>query len=180
MARFAAFLRGMNVGGHRITNDDLRAEFEALGLESVSTFRASGNVVFEGALESEKKLRDRIEMGLEKGLGYAVPTFVRTAAEMGEIAGHEPFAKELVTASKGKLQVAFLQSAPRKAAKKKVLALATDEDRLAFGKRELFWLPSGGILDSELDQEAIGSELGQSTTRTMGTVEQLAAKFFGG
>jgi hypothetical protein len=31
--------------------------------------------------------------------------------------------------------------------KKKALALGTDQDRLAFGKRELFWLPSGGYVE---------------------------------
>ena len=47
MTLHAAFLRGMNVGGQRITNAELRDEFEALGFESVTTFRASGNVIFE-------------------------------------------------------------------------------------------------------------------------------------
>ncbi len=46
MNRYIAFLRGMNIGGRRITNDGLRSHFEALGCEEVATFRASGNVVF--------------------------------------------------------------------------------------------------------------------------------------
>ena len=41
MPRYAAFLRGINVGGHRLTNDELRAHFEALGLREVRVFRAS-------------------------------------------------------------------------------------------------------------------------------------------
>ena len=59
-----------------------------------------------------------------------------------------------------------------------MLALATDQDLLAFGKRELFWLPSGGTLDSELDRKAIDRLLGPTTMRTKGTVDLLAAKFF--
>ena len=47
MARYVAFLRGMNLGRRRITNDALRAEFEALGFGGVATFLASGNVIFE-------------------------------------------------------------------------------------------------------------------------------------
>ena len=177
MPLHAAFLRGMNLGGRRITNDDLRAQFEALGFESVATFRASGNVVFESGRESEAKLRDRIERGLERGLGYAVPTFIRSASELTEIAATEPFDPKQVRASKGKLQVSMLGKSPAKAARAKALALATDDDLLAFGKRELFWLPSGGTLDSELDQKALGKLLGEATMRTMGTIEQLAAKF---
>jgi uncharacterized protein (DUF1697 family) len=41
MERYVAFLRGMNLGNRRIKNDELRAEFEALGFEGVATFRAS-------------------------------------------------------------------------------------------------------------------------------------------
>ena len=49
MARYVAFLRGMNLGNRRIKNHELRAEFERLGFEEVATFRASGNVVFGSA-----------------------------------------------------------------------------------------------------------------------------------
>ena len=177
MALHGAFLRGMNVGGHRITNAELRAEFESLGFESVATFRASGNVVFESKGKSESKLRTEIEKGLEEGLGYAVPTFIRTAAELQKIAAAEPFEAKAVKASKGKLQVELLSKSPTKANRDKVLALATDQDLLAFGKRELFWLPSGGTLDSDLDHKAIEKLVGQATTRTLGTMEQLAGKF---
>ena len=45
MSRYAAFLRGMNVGGHRLSNDELRSHFAALGFAEVATFRASGNGV---------------------------------------------------------------------------------------------------------------------------------------
>ena len=167
----------MNLGGRRITNADLTAQFEALGFESVATFRASGNVVFESPRESEAKLRERIEQGLEKGLGYTVPTFIRTAAELEEIASAEPYAPEQIEASKGKLQVSMLAEAPTKAKREKALALATDDDLLEFGKRELFWLPSGGTLESDLDQKALTELIGQATMRTMGTIEQLTAKF---
>ena len=50
MALYAAFLRGMNVGGHRITNAELGAIFTAMDLQDARCFRASGNVVF-GASE---------------------------------------------------------------------------------------------------------------------------------
>jgi uncharacterized protein (DUF1697 family) len=59
---------------------------------------------------------------------------------------------------------------------KKTLALATDEDLLAIEGRELYWLPSGGISESGLDLKAIDAALGAGTMRTMGTVEQIAAK----
>ena len=70
----------------------------------------------------------------------------------------------------------MLAKKPTAAARKKVLALATEEDQLAIERRELFWLPSGGTLESELDLKAIEKALGKGTQRTMGTIEQIAAK----
>lgn len=177
MERYVAFLRGMNLGGRRIRNEELRAEFERLGFEGVATFRASGNVVFESDGGSEAKLAARIEAGLGEALGYAVPVFLRGAAEVAAIAAHAPFSPKALAASKGKLQVSLLAKKPSAAARKKVLTLASADDLLAIEGRELFWLPSGGILDSGLDLKAIEAALGPDTRRTIGTIEQIAAKY---
>ena len=180
MRDFVAFLRGINVGGHRVKGPQLCAVFEELGCRDVSTFRASGNVVFDADREPEAQLAARIEKGLEEALGYEAITFLRSAEEVRRIAREQPFAAALLGGSKGKLQVAMLPSEPAARARKEVLALATDEDRLAFGKRELYWLPEGGTQESTLDWKAIGAALGNSssTLRTKGTVEQIAAKHF--
>ncbi|MCB0874962.1 MAG: DUF1697 domain-containing protein [Solirubrobacterales bacterium] len=174
---YAAFLRGMNLGNRRITNDDLRAEFERIGLDSPQTFQAAGNVVFESSNESESALTKLIESELEAGLGYPVPTVLRSRPELEELVVAEPFPAEDVKGSKGKLQVMLLAAKPTAAARKRVLGHATDQDRLAFGARELFWLPSGGMSDSDLDLRAIEKALPTATTRTRGTIERLAAKF---
>jgi len=173
--RYAAFLRGVNVGrNHRVSSAELKEMFEELGAEDVATFRTSGNVVFE----APRNMALAIEEHLEKSLGYQVAIFLRTAKELKEIAAHEPFPAKDVKAAKGKLQVSMLGRKPTAAVQKKALALATDDDRLAFGKRELYWLPSGGTLESDLDRKALDDLLGPTTMRTKGTVELLAAKFF--
>jgi uncharacterized protein (DUF1697 family) len=178
MDRFVAFLRGMNIGGRRIKNEELRAAVEGLGFEGVATFRASGNVVFESEKGAPAKIVSRLEEGLADALGYEVPVFLRTDAEVRTIAAHEPFDAAQAAGSAGKLQVALLLTRPTAAAKKEVLALATGEDRLAIRGRELYWLPSGGISDSELDLNAIGATLGLTTMRTKGTIDQIAARHF--
>lgn len=173
--RYAAFLRAVNLGrNRRVSGADLKRLFEEAGAEDVSTFRTSGNVVFEAPRDMTRKL----EGHLEKELGHEMVIFTRTEGELKAIAAHEPFPAGEVDASKGKLQVLLLGSKPPAATRKKALALATDEDRLAFGDRELFWLPSGGTQGSSLDQNALGKLLGKATMRTMGTIEQLTAKFF--
>ena len=172
VATHAAFLRGMNVGGHRITNDDLRAAFAETGFEDVGVFRASGNVAFDAGNGDPTAT---IETGLESALGYAVPTFVRTAKEMHTLAADEPFDAKTLEAAKGKLQVVFLRKRPPKS----VLDRATESDQLALGAgAELYWLPSGGLMESELGMAGLADLAGAATTRTKGTVEQITKKFF--
>jgi uncharacterized protein (DUF1697 family) len=107
-----------------------------------------------------------------------VAVFLRTASEIRALADQQPFGRPLLANSKGKLQVVMLSAKPPTRARKEVLALATDEDRLAFGDRELYWLPSGGTRDSALDFRAIEKLLGSTTMRTKGTIEVMAAKYF--
>ena len=48
LIKYAAFLRGINVGGHTIIKmGELRKVFESLGFWNVKTVLASGNVLFE-------------------------------------------------------------------------------------------------------------------------------------
>jgi uncharacterized protein (DUF1697 family) len=171
----AAFLRGMNLGNRRITNAELQERFEALGFDSVATFQAAGNVVFECGETGEDELVASIERGLEDGLGYAVPTVLRSEEELRGIATAEPFPAAALAAG-GKLQVLLLAAPPPVSARDAVLAHASTEDGLAFGPRELYWLPSGRTTDSDLDLRTIERELPPGTMRTRGTIERLVAK----
>jgi len=178
MHRHAAFLRGMNLGGRRLTNERLRGCFTAMGFDEVATFRASGNVIFTATEQPVGALERHIEAELEGALGYAVPTFIRAAADLRAIAARRPFAKEAPKRPAGKLQVALLAAPPSRATRSRLLALASDEDRLELGPRELYWLPSGGILESALDMKALEQLVGPMTMRTMGTVELIAERYF--
>jgi uncharacterized protein (DUF1697 family) len=180
MSEYAAFLRGMNVGGHRLSNAELQKHFRALGFSEVHTFRASGNVLFAAASEPVEEMAAHIESGLKSALGYDVPVFLRSSREIHKIAALQPFEQAHLEASKGKLQVMMLSAKPSAKARKQVLQLAGGDDLLAFGDRELHWLPSGGILDSQLDFKAVGELLGPTSTRTKGTIDQIVAKYFAG
>ena len=180
MPRYAAFLRGMNLGRRRVRNEELVEAFEAMGLANASAFLASGNVVFDAGGRGAKSpgaLRRRIEDGLLGAFDYAVPTFIRSAAEIQAIA--ECDAKPLVGESDGKPQIVLLQDSPSPAARKAILELATSDDRLAWLDRELLWRPAGPMSRSELDVRAIEKLAGGvMTIRTVRTIERMAAKHF--
>jgi uncharacterized protein (DUF1697 family) len=178
MERYVAFLRGMNLGNRRIKNDELRRYFEGLGLADIACFRASGNVIFAAEGGHGTELTGRIEAGLAESLGYEVPVFLRADAELRAMSAHEPFERSALAASKGKVQVVLLAQQPAAANRKEALALSSEDDRLAIEGSELYWLPRGGMSESELDLKAIGAALGLHTIRTKGTIDQIAAKYF--
>jgi len=177
-SRWVALLRALNLGRRRITNEALTEAFVNMGFDPVHTFLASGNVVL-GSDATSARLETIIADGLEASLGYAVPAFVRSAAEVMAIAVEAPFAGAKGRDG-GKPQVAFLRTAPKSAAMREVEALATEEDQLLFSGRELYWLPAGGISKSELDLDRVGRLVGPMTIRTHNTVARLAKKFLSG
>jgi uncharacterized protein (DUF1697 family) len=67
--RYVALLRGINVGGRTLIKmAELKTCVEALGLADVSTYIASGNVLFDsdrGAAELERKIEHAIEQHFE-------------------------------------------------------------------------------------------------------------------
>jgi uncharacterized protein (DUF1697 family) len=169
--RYAAFLRGINVGGTRIGKDDLCAPFTALGFEDVTTFRASGNVIFDAPKQTPTALANKIEKALADDLGFTkATTFIRTAAEMRALAKDEPFPRE----PDQKLHVLFCLKKPPAS----VLEYETAGDRLKIGKKELYWAPEGRMTDSELDLKAVEKLIGANTMRTKGTVDQIAERWF--
>jgi uncharacterized protein (DUF1697 family) len=176
----AAFLRAVNLGATRqVKSAELCACLEGAGFDEVASFRTSGNVVFR-ATGSAGELARRVERALADDFGFEVPVYLRTAAQLRRIAAQQPFPKKVVEASKGKLQVALLPAKPSAKKSNEVLALASDDDRLALGGSELYWLPSGGTQQSGLDVKTIDRAIGPYTMRTMGTIEALTEKFFGG
>lgn len=172
---YVAFLRGMNVGRRRITNDELCGCFRDLGLQNPWAFLASGNVAFESPSASRTQVSQLVETGLSEALGYDVPTFLRTEKEVAAIAAALPFTGPR-RATGGKLQVSLLAKTPGAAERKKALSFATRQDRLAIDGREFYWLPEGKITESELDLKGIEAALGSMTMRTQRTLQRLSKK----
>ena len=62
MKKYIAFLRAINVGGHNVRMDDLKAVFERQGFRNVETFIASGNVIFNSDTHDPEVLEQKIEI----------------------------------------------------------------------------------------------------------------------
>jgi uncharacterized protein (DUF1697 family) len=176
MGRWFAFLRAINTGDRRLTNEALLAPFGELGFTDVAAYQAAGNVTF-GCDDPGLVDEGRIEDVLAEAYGFEVPTFVRSAGEVAALVVAEPFTAKELASTAGKVQVAFLRSAPTPDQLVALHALAPAEDRVVVIGREWYWLPVEGISASQLPVSRVEGVLGELTMRTLGTVQRMAAKY---
>lgn len=176
MPRFVAFLRAINVGGHVVKMDALRAHFETLGFTDVKTFIASGNVLFTSRSKVGARLERTIERHLHTSLGYEVKTFVRTAEEVAAIAAHKPFTEAQLRTAHA-VNVGFFAAPVGPAVTRALMALRTDDDDFHVRGREVYWLRRKSWNEGTLDYAVFERTLKATATfRGVNTVSRLAAQ----
>jgi uncharacterized protein (DUF1697 family) len=164
MGSFVALLRAVNVGGTgKLPMRDLKAICEELGLGSVRTYIASGNVVFESR-KSEATIKAALEKRLEAFAGKPVGVLVRTAAEMAQVLADNPFPK----AAPNRTMAVFLDRAPPADTRASLRGRKDEEIRL--GRREIYIHYREGMAKSKLVIPAAKA----GTARNMNTVAVLA------
>ena len=112
MTQYVALLRGINLGKRRIKMAELRQDFEDWGFSAVETILASGNVIFESREGEADEVQGRIEQGFADKYGWNVPTCVRRAKEIRELAESKPFAN---VPEDHNQYITFLAEPPKKA-----------------------------------------------------------------
>lgn len=176
MQRYIALLGGINVGGHRVKMDHLRTLFEALGFERVETLIASGNVIFETPFSDLAALEMQIAQHLHEALGYKVPTFIRSAAELTDIAAYQPFPN---ISDYYALSVMFMSDALPDDAQQTFQAFQTPNDEFHIHNREIYWLRRTKTSESLVDWKRLGKAIAMPpmTVRNVTTVRKLAEKY---
>ena len=173
---YVALLRGINLGKRRVKMDALRAHFEALKFRRVSTFIASGNVLFETSTRDPAKLESKIEQHLAQTLGYPVDTFLRSAEEMSAVATAQPFSRAEMESDTHTINVVFLKEKPRPADARQLESIRTDYDAFRVIGREFYWLTRGRMSASTVWElpETKRLKLPNSTMRNLNTCQKLA------
>jgi uncharacterized protein (DUF1697 family) len=93
MTRYAALLRGVNVGGINLKMTDVAAVFTTIGLDNVKTVLASGNVLFDSS-EPAAALKPLIEKALGERFGYEAWVHVVEVMAISRIIEDFPFDAE--------------------------------------------------------------------------------------
>ncbi len=164
MASYVALLRAVNVGGTgKLPMAELRTMCEEAGFESVSTYIASGNVVFKSG-DSEDKVKSIIETRLEGYAGKKVDVYVRSVREMKDLVEINPYSKE----PGNRTAVLFLDQEPP--AELEAVASGVKDEQFQGADREIFISYPDGLGTTKLsfDKKVHG------TTRNMNTVRKLA------
>lgn len=135
--RWAAMLRGINLGKRQLKSAELKAAVEGLGYTDVKTLLASGNVVFTAdetdAAAIERKLHD----ALAEATGLKSEIFVRSPEEMNAVAAADPFPE--ATAERPSFVVVTFHRAPVDQEKLARLAASHDgPERMHALGRELY------------------------------------------
>ena len=172
-----AFLRAINAGpGRVVTMNVLRRVFESFGFSGVATFLGSGNVVFETSAVDLGILEKRIERRLQQALGYRVPVFIRTPAEVKGIAAFEAFEKSAIRGAD--INVILLTNKMDRKSKAKLGALKTETDVFRVHGREIYWWrrkrPGTSLFSTVPLEKALPVPF---TIRSMSTMKKLIAKW---
>lgn len=89
--RYLALLRGINVGGkNKVEMKRLKATFEATGMENVSTYINSGNVIFDHRRVAPQQMANLLEGAIESDFGFEVKVLVRDHANIRRVAKELP------------------------------------------------------------------------------------------
>ncbi|HSK89028.1 MAG TPA: DUF1697 domain-containing protein, partial [Anaerolineales bacterium] len=109
---YVAFLRGIGGTDTKIKMQLLKEAFEGMGFQNVRTVIASGNVIFEAALTSEKDLEQTIEKALPGAIGFGADTIIYTFDELQRLA-KSSLASDMKVTAQTRPFVTFLKETPK-------------------------------------------------------------------
>jgi uncharacterized protein (DUF1697 family) len=173
MPTYVSLLRGINVSGrNRIPMADLRALYEALGHQVVSTYVQSGNVVSNSSTRSADTVAREIERAITDDLGLDVTVLVRTPAQLAKVVAANPLVQGGVDPTK--LHVTFLASKPARAQVDALNGRRYAPDEFAVVGDTVYLLCPNGYGRTKINNGYFERTLGMAaTTRNWKTVNQL-------
>lgn len=176
MPCFVAFLRGINVGGHVVLKEKLQEVFVSLGFQNVSTYKQSGNVIFEANSLDPKEIKAKIEEKLRSSLGFEVAVIIRTIPQLNFIIDLDPFNGQ--TSEGTSFLVTFLPTALSPFPLKLPLTIPKSTAQVLFAKdTEVFSVTHGGG-EGALPNPFLESKLKtKATTRNINIIRQIVEKY---
>ncbi len=171
--KYAAFLRGINVGGkNKIKMETLREACAAIGFENVRTYINSGNVIFETTKADDREISGKIEAAIIREFALKIKVITRSVAEIEQIIENNPFAGEFENDKD--LHVFFLDEELPEEKRELLLSNNSENEQFAVRNREIFCLLRKSVLDSLIGKDYIAKKLKvAATARNWRTVNKI-------
>jgi len=170
MTRYAAFLRGVNVGGVNLKMAEVAKAFEEAGFANVRTILASGNVLLESRSGVEA-VRKKAEKALRDAFGYDAWVLAYDIKTVAAISKAYPFEREV----EGKHSYVTFVTDPEVLDELAALGKeAGPDEKVKRGKGVISWQAPKGTMGT-----TIGKTMGKkrykssTTTRNLRTVEKV-------
>ena len=171
MTQYAAFLRGVNVGGVNLKMADVANAFEETGFTNVRTILASGNVILESR-SGVDAVRKKAETALRDTFGYDAWVLAYPIDTIATISKNFPFEREVEG------HHSYVTFVTDEKVLDELAALGTeagDDEKIKRGKGVIYWqVPKTGTLDT-----TIGKTMGKkrykssTTTRNLRTIDKV-------
>jgi uncharacterized protein (DUF1697 family) len=171
VTRYAAFLRGVNVGGVNLKMAEVANAFENAGFTNVRTILASGNVLLESR-SGVDAVRKKAEKALRDAFGYDAWVLAYDIDTVAAISAAYPFEREVEG------HHSYVTFVTDKEVLDELAELAKDagpDEKIKRGEGVVYWqVPRIGTLDS-----AIGKTMGKkrykssTTTRNLRTLDKV-------
>ncbi|WP_304450956.1 DUF1697 domain-containing protein [Nocardiopsis sp. YSL2] len=167
MTRYVAFLRGINVGGHRrLPMADLRDLLTGLGYTDTATYVQSGNAVLSTGTDDGEAVASAITAAVRERFGMDVPTVVRSAERMRAVVAANP----LEVPDPARFLVLFGTAPFDTAALRAVDLSAYPRERLAATDTEVYTCHEQGLRFAKLPDVVGRYTAGAVTARNWRTV----------
>jgi uncharacterized protein (DUF1697 family) len=161
--KYAAFLRGINVGGkNKVKMETLRGVCAAAGFENVKTYINSGNIIFETAPADDRKIAEKLEKAIEKEMGLKIKTMVRSIAEIAEAVKNNPFDGQFENDQD--LHVFFLDEEMPAEKRELLLSNNNENEKFVVRGREIYYLKLVPFSESLMGQDYLAKKLKVSAT----------------
>ncbi len=174
MRTYAAFLRGINVGGHnKLPMAELREALSADGFVEPKTLLQSGNVIFEHQATRVADVETALHDVIAERFGYDLPVVVRKAADIAPTLAASPYLDADVAPNQK--FVAYLSKAPTKPTLTKVDFEVFAPDVFTVDGNHAYLLLPQGAAKSKLTTNHLEKVLGVTATlRNHNTVSKVS------
>jgi len=170
MTRYAAFLRGVNVGGVNLKMAQVAKAFEEAGFTSVRTILASGNVLLESRAGVDA-VRKKAETALRDAFGYDAWVLAYDIETVRAISDNFPFEREVEG------QHSYVTFVTDKKVIDELAALGKDagpDEKVKRGKGVIYWQAPKGTLGTTIGKTmAMKRYKSSTTTRNLRTIDKV-------